>query len=229
MYYTNVSGILLGVSNTMNFHWVYSPETNFIKKQILARGVNLILTPASFATGCLDTILGAIAGVRALCTAGRNISTLKISYNHLKSTQSLIARPYLNFLRAINPEAETRGCSIFGLEIQDSGEGLLTNELVKKFKENIGDYRRSRNYLMRHVATRLAYALMAVSCVITRLADGIIGVPAACLSIFTAGRFAPLNNIALRGLQAPGIIKDLFYCTVKVINPWATSVTYTID
>jgi hypothetical protein len=57
--------------------------------------------------------------------------------------------------------------------------------------------------------------------VITRLVDGIIGVIAAVLSFLTLGKVASINNVAYRALQAPGIVKDLFKCTIKFINPWA--------
>jgi hypothetical protein len=79
---------------------------------------------------------------------------------------------------------------------------------------------KSDNFLKRHVASRLTYALLAVSCLATRVADGAIGVAAAGLSVLTGGNFESLNNLAYRTLQAPGIINDLFYCTIKFINPW---------
>ena len=39
----------------------------------------------------------------------------------------------------------------------------------------------------------------------TRVADGIIGIPATALSILTAGKFESLNNLAYRSLQAPDL------------------------
>lgn len=229
MNYINTSVLITHISDAVNQDWVISEETNFLKKEILARGAYLLLTPVTFAAGCLDTILGAIAGVGALCTAGRSTPMLKVSYNHLNSSQSLIARSYIHLLAAINPEFEMASCSIFGFEIKEGGNGLLSDAVIEKFKDQAGDYRQSNNFLKRHVATRLTYALMAVSCVVTRLVDGIIGVPAACLSILLVGRCAPMNNIASEGLQATGIINDFFYCTVKFINPWSTGLEDRID
>lgn len=221
MSYISTSFLIIHVTEAVNQGWVVSEETNLLKKQVLARGAYLLLTPVTFAACCLDTILGAIAGVGALCTAGRSTPILNVSYNHLKSSQSLIVRPYIHFLAAINPEFEMASCSIFGFKIKKHRNGLLSDPVIDKFAEQATDYRYSNNFLKRHIATRLTYALMAVSCVVTRLVDGIIGVPAACLSILLVGRCAPLNNIAFEGLQATGIINDLFFCTVRFINPWA--------
>lgn len=104
--------------------------------------------------------------------------------------------------------------------ISGDGDGFLSDLVINPLKDIARSCYNSDNFLKRHVASRLTYALLAVSCLVTRAVDGIIGIPAAGLSILTGGKFESLNNLAYRTLQAPGIINDLFYCTIKFINPW---------
>lgn len=49
-------------------NWVQSDETTFLKKHFLARGAHLLLTPASFITSAVDTIIGLGTGIGAICT-----------------------------------------------------------------------------------------------------------------------------------------------------------------
>lgn len=193
-------------------NWVDSSETNFLKKEIFARGAYLILTPASFVTHCLDVILGVGLGIGVLCS-GRTKSPLYKTYNlHIKNSEKIISDLYVNFLRAINPTADI---------VRRGEDGFLSHAFIQGFVNHKEKWAESKNFLKRHVATRLKYALMAVSCVISRLADGIIGLSAGSLSLLTAGTIPILNHIAYRGLQITGIIDDLLYCTVKCINPSA--------
>lgn len=176
----------------------------------MARGAHLLLTPASFITSAVDTIIGLGAGLGAICTLGKNKQTFKVACNHLSSSDKLFVRPYVNFLKTINPEAKISG----------DGDGFLSDLVINPLKNIARRCYNSDNFLKRHIASRLTYALLAVSCLVTRAVDGIIGIPAAGLSILTGGKFESLNNLAYRTLQAPGIINDLFYCTIKFINPW---------
>lgn len=207
--------------------WVQSDETTFLKKHVLARGAHLLLTPASFITSAVDTIIGLGAGIGAICTLGKHQSTVKVAFNHLSGSNKLFVRPYVNFLQTINPEAKFSGDAAnqpFGLAkqamISGDGDGFLSDLVINPLKNIARSCYNSDNFLKRHVASRLTYALLAVACLVTRAVDGIIGIPAAGLSILTGGKFESLNNLAYRTLQAPGIINDLFYCTIKFINPW---------
>ncbi len=100
------------------------------------------------------------------------------------------------------------------------GNGFITHFVTDALKNIARDCYRSENLLIQHVASRLTYAVLAISSLVTRAVDGVIGIPAAGLAILTFGKIESLNNLAYRSLQTPGIVEDLFYCTIKIINPW---------
>ncbi len=233
MSYINITGATtLPAEFYVDRNWVQPRKINFFKKHVLARGAHLLLTPASFITSAVDTVIGLGAGVGAICTLGKHTQTFKVACNHLCRSNRLFVRPYVNFLQTINPKAKFSGnaanqpyiARYLGLvkqaTISGDGDGCLSDWVINPLKGIARSCYNSDNFLKRHVASRLTYVLLAVSCLVTRAVDGIIGIPAAGLSILTGGKFESLNNLAFRTLQASGIISDLFYCTIKFINPW---------
>ena len=60
-----------------------------------------------------------------------------------------------------------------------------------------------------------------MAAVISRVALAALAVPAVALSVATLGCVKPINRFASKTLRLPGLVNDLFMCTVKFINPWA--------
>lgn len=232
----------MGLANVTTDHaykyvqsnWVSGVQTNFFKKHVLSRGAHLILVPCSLIANVADTILGSVVGIAAIGTLGRHRSTLETAIKHLKGWDMLVSGPYLNILKAINPEARIEGYTendalnhkthpnIYPKPplITVTRNGFIADRvrflgLEKKSKE----YFNSDNFLRRHVASRLTIGLLAVACLVTRAVDAIIGIPAAALSILTLGKIVSLNNLAARTLLAPAIIRDLYFCTIGMIKP----------
>lgn len=214
----------------------WASSTRPAKKHILARSAHLILAPASLIPVAVDTIIGLGAAIGTLFTFGKHVPTYRITFNHLDSARKFLVYPYVNILRTINPEAifsgnieaasyqttrSTHSSSYQAKMLSWKGVGLIGGLVFAILKKSAGECYNSRYFLNRHVSSRLTYILLAVACVVTRVADGIIAVPAVGLSILTMGKFESLNNLAYRTLQFPSIINDLFYCTIKFINPWA--------
>lgn len=202
-----------------------SENPSFLKKQIGGRFCYLALTPFSAITSIADTVIGIGAGIGTIATLGTNPKIFNTSISYISSSRYIIAKPYINILRTINPNAK-----FFEFDpdkqkssISPTDDGLLTGEVQRFLELKALDASTSNNFLKRHVISRLTYALLAISSIVTRYVDGIIGVSAAVLSIAFLGTVEPLNNLAYRGLQSTGIISDLFYCTAKFINPWATN------
>lgn len=243
MPYINISRATTGYAEAYVYkNWVDSTETTLVNKHILSRAAYLILTPASFVTSALDTLVGLGVTIGTILS-GRNKKVFDFTMLHLDSTNKLALRPYANFLKTINPEA----CFTKGLEdipynesyvdrrlisaaqslgfhyqepkISAKGDGFVSDLVIEPLKGVARRCYKSENFLKRHVASRLTYILLAISCVVTRAVDGVIALPAAVLSILTVGKIQSLNNLAYRTLQATGIISDLAYCIIKIVNP----------
>lgn len=205
-----------------------------VKREVFARGAHLALVPISTVTSALDTIVGSLAGLGAIGTAGLHKPTVELYRRNIDSSRKIAARPFVNFLKFINPAAKFSGDENFVLsdyfdgdedynkpKISGDGNGFITNGVSKYMSKAAIEFSFSQNVFKRHVLSRLTYALMGIASLVTRAVDGAIGLVAAAFSIITAGKFESLNNLAYRGLQAPGIIGDLFSCAIKFINPWA--------
>ncbi|MCB1117705.1 MAG: hypothetical protein KDK50_03880, partial [Chlamydiia bacterium] len=209
---------------------------NVFKKQFLARGCTLALAPCCAIVSIADTVLGIGASLATISTLGMHRPTCRFALCHLDSFRIIIAQPYINLLKSINPEvkltsntfsnnAHTRYLQSLVADkypkIGASGDGFITDFAHESLKDVARYFYNSDGFFKRHIATRLTYVLLAISSVITRIADGIIGVIAAPLSFITFGKVESINNLAYRALQTPGIIGDIFYCGIKFINPWA--------
>jgi hypothetical protein len=237
MSYENLS---IPLSNTpkgyIAAYWVHANNTNFFKKHIAARAGNLALTPWSFITNVADSIIGVGGGIACVVSAGLHAPTVRFARNHLSRTGTIVAQPYVNFLHTLNPTAD------FPIDpppwvlnadkdrplVSSEGNGLITHYVYGFLKGVAKDYRESENFFKKHIASRLTYALLLVSCVVTRVVDGIIGVIAAVFSCLFLGLVPPLNNLAYRGLQGTALIHDVFYCAMKILNPWASKSVYII-
>jgi hypothetical protein len=213
---------------------VNTENLNCAKRHLLARGAYLALTPLSFVTNAIDAVVGIGAGVGAILTVGKSDKIYRVALEHLQGAQQILALSFTNLLHTINPQARFSrpendpGQWVHGVCIRRpratigvEGNGFISNFFISRLRKTGSSCYRYDGFLMRHIASRLTYALLAIACLITRTVDGIIGVLAAVLSLVTVGKFESLNNLAYRALQAPGIIHDLFYCTIKFINPWA--------
>lgn len=215
-YHTVSRAVLTPIFSHVRDNWVNSDQANFCEKQILARGACLGLAPLSFVTHAIDTVIGVGSGTVVLLTGGTHEDITIFASNHLRASKRLLASPYANLLLTLNPKAS------FG----SGDEGFVANFVIHSLKEIAKDCRGSDNLLISHVASRLSYAVLAISSLVARAVDGVIGVIAALFSFLTVGKFEPLNDFAVKGLYAPGIINDLFCCAVRVINPWEGNMSF---
>lgn len=227
MFYINITHTAIRPTERyIHNNWVNSKKTNFFKKHVLARVTHFTLVPASLIISALDAIIGLGAGMAAICTLGKHEKIFHFASSHLRSSSEIIARPYINLLQTLNPKVDlSSNISVFEnpkYPIIGAGDNGFITHFISKFLENIASRcYNSENFVIRHVVSRLTYPLLAISCLVTRVVDGIIGIGVAPLSLLTGGKFESLNNLAYRALQVPGIIDDLFYCTIMCINPWA--------
>lgn len=210
-------------ANYIDNNWVRAPDANFLQKQVIARGGNLCLAPASLITAAVDTIMGLGAMLASVITLGLHRPTLKFTGNHITQSENLLLNPYRHLMKTINPEIQ------FAKDkeawdplnpplITAEGNGFFANVCVPIFN-SVKEYSKFDDFYTRHITIRLTSAVLAMAAIITRIADAIICLPAAALSLITLGSFESLNNLASRSLSAPAIIRDLVYCTIVFVNP----------
>jgi len=197
--------------------------TGFFKKHCLTRAILLATVPTYIVTSVVDLSIGVFAGFGALLTGGRYQPILDLAVIHLPSSKFIVALPYKHLLRAINLESKF---PVFKKNrpsnqqpvVNYDGNGLISHFVINYLEDVAKNVITSKNPFKRHIVSRLTYGLLALSVVITRVVDGIIGVIAGTFAILTYGKIGVLNNLAIRGLQAPHLIYDLFDCTIKIIN-----------
>ena len=188
-------------------------DKTFFNESVLSRGAHFTAVPVCLFTNVVDTAIGLGAGVATLCTLGMHQPTYKFTLDHLSSANHVISSIYFGLLRTINPRSK------FDDSVYQNG--IFAGVVAKPILECADAFRDSDSIFKRHVASRLTYALAGLSCIVTRVADGIIGLGAAGLSVICFGTNHKLNSLAVRGLQATRLITDLFISAVVIINPWA--------
>jgi len=206
-------------------------EPNSFKNKCLNRAGRLLLIPVSTIACGLEAIVGLGSGFLSIVSLGTSKNLFKFSRKRLSSTYHIFVHPYVNFLKTINPKAKFSGKSpnIYLIRVEKKEEPKIIGEDQKHFllgrvvfevAKLANALSNSKNpFLEKHIASRCVYVILGVSCVIARVADAVIAVPAVSLSILALGTWESANNLAYRTLQAPGIITDLFFCSVCVLNP----------
>ncbi len=198
-----------------------SNSDSLFKSQVLTRVAYLSLAFLNIITGSVNATAGVLTGSLNILTAGKKHSLHKITLAQLCNTRLTLSLFYLNGLRVLNPHA--RLCNYIpknSLELSFDGNGLFAGRVNTLIQDLSAQCNTSKNFLKKQVISRLTYVLLAVASLVTRAVDAVIGIIAAVFSILTLGKFNTINTIAFRGLQVPGIVDDLFYCAVKIINPW---------
>lgn len=206
--------------------------SHFLKKHVAARGAHLLLVPGSFIECALLTIYGLGCGILALIPIGTNPDMSNRALKHLSYSNLLFSQCFLNFLRMINPGAKFSGIWLpekpstnTETTISARGNGFITQlvyERLQKWAKMAEDcYHSPKNGLQKHLITRFMFFTLALTLLLTRALDATISIPATLLAIFFFGKWESINNLSYRTLQATGIVRDLFYCTLKILHPGA--------
>jgi len=176
------------------------------------RAANLAMAPITSAAAIVDTISGLFCTMGSAIALGIKDDLNQIAMHQLESSNKILSGAYLNLLEVINPESR--------VVKNNSDPGLISSIVFPSIVNQAERFANSLSGVHKHITSRLTFALLAVSSLITRIADGVIGIIAATLSLITLGNSRRINTIAYRSLMAPGIIYDLSYCTLAIINPY---------
>ena len=192
-------------------NWVKSSDTNFIKKQLFSRLGFAALVPGYVVADVADTIIGVGAKTVDCLTFGMFESCQEVARVCLFSFKCVLLDPYSALLRTINPEAKFRPKYYSGKVTK-----LMKNLLVYPAKK----FAKSDCFMHKHVVSRLTYALAALAAVVTRVADGVIGLPVAILSIISFGTIESVNAFALDSLkQFPLAVTNFFKYAACAVKP----------
>jgi|GEM_PF-1790277 len=188
---------------------------NFRAGNIIKRAAYALSAPLACTAATIDTVVGLMQTTPTIATLGMDDNIAKSSRDYLLSSASILQMPYYSLLRSINPNvhidvSEIRKDSIL--------HPMVTSPILRKSIQ----LQSSRSFFHREISTRLFLAVYALASVVTRVADGAIGVLAATLSFLTLGKFNKINVIAYRSLKAPALIYDICFSAVKIINPRTT-------
>jgi hypothetical protein len=188
---------------------------------ILARGLHVVLMPGFLVAGILDILIGATSGTLTLMTLGSWKWAAK-STSKREIGRYVLPLIYSNFAGFLKPgEIQKIHDKLPSDAIRFEGNGLISDRVINWVDPQATELTASESIFKKHVASRLTYVALAVCCVVARLFDAVLSVPMTAISLITFGRFDFFNIAALRTLQAPAVINDLFYCAVKTLNPWS--------
>lgn len=206
-----------------------------------SRLANLLFLPANPIVKTIQGTAGLVMSTAAIATGGKFARLNTLAFTNLQRFQYVVAAPYFNLLKFINLnefDIMRNGIDKPTSKEVKTGERYLNiyshNEGEGKFKTGIftgamgatltlkgHKLHESKNFLARHVASRLTFGLLAISCVVTRVAELALACLALPFSILLLGKAKGLNQITFRGLQVTGILNDLLFCVLKIINPGA--------
>lgn len=215
-YYHNYTSLSVKYEQDVQKYLTFHKE-HYLKSQIAARIAHLALVPFSHFTSFLDSLLGLGVGIVAIATLGRHKKIYVQSMDSLQGFNTLLSLPFLNLLRTVQPHAEIYAPNT----LLKTESNSVTFRIRNSIRNLARDCYNAEHVFQTQVASRLTYALYTLTCVVTRVADAIIGVLAAPCALITGGKYLWVNTYAYQGLHAPGIIKDLFYCVIKLISPRA--------
>lgn len=214
MPYTNITqSTVIPLQSFVQKNFVLSKDAGCFEKHVSARAAYLLLIPTSFITATLDTIIGIGLGAGACLTGGLIKRLNTYSVRHIAASSVLLANPYYHLMRAINPKLR------FGRSL--SIANFVSNLVEKPVTVAMSNCLDSKSFFMRHVVTRTLIASNAIACLVTLVADAIICLPVAALSLVTFGYFDKVNRLAFGTLMCPKIIAVFVYSSINLVNPYA--------
>lgn len=152
-------------------------------------------------------VIGIISGIGALLTVGvLDEFNLHAHRNLSDRFSSLFAHIFQHALGVINPHTSFHDKE--GGFFLTKVNGFLPSFETKPPRDSWG------------IGLRLAFAVKALANIVARLADFCLGLIAAACSLVTLGFFNNLNNFAFNSLKVTGIVDDVLFCALNVLNPW---------
>lgn len=216
-------------------------DERFFRRNIGSRFLFAGAIPIELVTCALSGIIGIFTSIGTVFTMGSISSLSARNAVLLNRFRYLLSNPYIRLVQIIDPSVQRSVHYDVGAITKINseaprriyclleGDGLLTSKFKNTvIAEIIADVMTEgivgRNILLM----RMMGPLLAIGCLITRLFDAIIALPAAALgisgaffSLLTGRPFLLMHHVAYRGLQVTGIVHDLVIAWLITINPRA--------
>ncbi|MBA3958142.1 MAG: hypothetical protein H0X51_07105 [Parachlamydiaceae bacterium] len=200
----------------------FDPESScshLFKHHVVARVIHLAVIPIFMVTTAWDMAIGALTTVASLATLGMYESLNDRSIKHLEASQSILAHPYLHLLWTVNPSAKMihRDGRLFSFKNEFSG--IFSAFVLLAAEDALEKRCESENVFVRHVISRPLVVLAAAITVVAQVADGILGVACAGLSLFSFGMIPKVNTIAFTALKGFLDLRELYKLGVRLLQP----------
>jgi hypothetical protein len=190
-----------------------SPSTD---TQIFSRFQVVGTIPQALLGSTLDIATGALPTITAILTAGRDQSSTNYAYAKLNDLSLVPSILFNSVLRLLRPSTDI---GIGNLESNGAPDGRLTSYFKGTISEKCAEMILSDSFFKRHIVARAGYLLLAIVCVISRVADLAIGLIAVIGALWTLGYSPSINREAFRGLRFLGVITDVVGCAIQILNP----------
>lgn len=159
---------------------------------------------------CVGKSAAGVAGTAlSLLTLGASRHVNKVaSYTH--QTAYILPHLYIPVLNVINPHAYT-DCDCVGVVTANTALPIFQVAQRASLQSN---------FFVRHVVSRVGYALGATVSMISRVADLALGIVAGTFALIPLlGRIDCVNNFAVQHLMAFGVVHDVCAGLRGVVNP----------
>ncbi|MBS0615527.1 MAG: hypothetical protein JSR58_03125 [Verrucomicrobia bacterium] len=188
-----------------------------------ARVLSLKLIPVQTFYCALDLIAAAGSVVSLIATGAVDVEVVAFTCRHYAMGVKVIAYPFVDLLRAINPQAP--------FVFEPSQENVLKDEeqFLKTFPADrvftwVDPYIQQGIKEKRLEKVRLLYVALAIALIVIRCLEMIVSPFAVGLSILSKGKWEIVNTVAFCTLQAmPNMVFETAGCFIKLLNPHAVS------
>lgn len=170
------------------------------------------LIPVSLFTKIFDSCIGIPSALLATCALGRINSLNNFVFDQLNCAGDVVSDPFNHFMKVINPD--------YAAHTTIPCEGSVLHHQVRNIEEYAESHLiASNDFFKSQVCSRVTYAVLALAYIIARVADAIFVVPLAICTLLSLGKWSSLNSATCKAMKFPGLMPDLFFCFIKILNP----------
>lgn len=193
---------------------VFAGCYGYYESKIYSRVIYFSAIFVSPITAIVDGLIGIVTIPRAIFTLRTTSGRSNFLFTVIQLQQSgeqLLALPFTALLKTLNPSNDEKPSTLSSIP------EVFKNWGIEKAEE----MRNSENLLVRRIASRVTYFMILIGLILLKTLGIGVAAIAVPLSLLSFGNWSRMNAVAISALKFPTIIHDIFYFTVKTLNPWA--------